>query len=136
MDGDIHGAVQEAQGPQGGTSVQDAQAETVKAAAGGNDSAAVNGGGSRAGGATAKGDSKGVGKAASDYEAAIKERDEQIAKLQAQINLFSSSVSCSANRRMMSYMGVLLRSVFGQLRTLSGRLLFMCTTAGVMSILV
>ena len=70
MDGDIHGAVQEAQGSQDGASVQDAQTETVKTAAGGNGGAAANGGGKDA---------------AADYESAIKERDEQIAKLQAQI---------------------------------------------------
>ena len=70
MDGDIHGAVQEAQGSQDGASVQDAQTETVKTAAVGNGGAAANGGGKDA---------------AADYEAAIKERDEQIAKLQAQI---------------------------------------------------
>ena len=36
MDGDTHGAVQEAQGLQDGASVQDAQTETVKTAAVGN----------------------------------------------------------------------------------------------------
>ena len=70
MDGDIHGAMQEAQGSQDGASVQDAQTETVKTVAVGNGGAAANGGGKDA---------------AADYESAIKERDEQIAKLQAQI---------------------------------------------------
>ena len=98
MDGENNGEVQGLQdGTQTGTEAQGGQGSQAQVASGvppapkapnGNAGNGGNAGGGSNGTAVGRGKGNGsnANKAVDDYEAAIKERDEQIAKLQAQIN--------------------------------------------------